>query len=105
VLAELRRYILLVLICIDAEIMRWIYYDIYIKDGKLKIKDGLFSRAIAIPLERLYDVNRLKLDKYISYDSILITDKKVTHLKVKPVSKNKKKGRRLHLSFILGELF
>lgn len=77
--------ILIVLICIDAEIMRWIYYDIYIKDGKLKIKDGFFTRAIAIPLERIYYVNSIKLDKYISYDSIIVTDKKVSHRKIRPV--------------------
>jgi len=92
--------ILLVLICMDAQIIRWVYYDICIKDGKLKIKDSFFSRAINIPLERLYYVNSIKLDKYISYDSILITDKKINHRKVKPVTSDDLRDSEEHIRAI-----
>jgi hypothetical protein len=93
-------YILIVitLLVIDSKILWMMHYDIYIMDEKLRIKDGFFSRVISIPLERLYYVSTVKYGR--GYDSIFVTDKKITHSKVKMLSENEFKGTEGHLGVI-----
>jgi len=75
--------ILFALLIIDAGIIGRIYYNIYVEEGRVKIRDGLFSRPVSIPLDRLYYISSVKLNGKLCYESILFTDKKVNHRKVK----------------------
>ncbi|KPU44612.1 hypothetical protein OXPF_16950 [Oxobacter pfennigii] len=75
--------ILTALLIIDIGIIRKIYYKMEIDKGKLKIRDGVISRAIYIPLDRVYYIESMKLDDEIHYESIIVIDKKVNHKKIK----------------------
>lgn len=77
--------IFVIIMAIDARIIRWMHYSIYIENNRLKIRDGFFSRVISIPLERIFYVNSSKLGDKLHYESLLITDKKINHKKIKPL--------------------
>lgn len=91
--------ILVTLVILEAKIVRWIYYCIYLEDNRVKIRDGIFSRTISIPMDRLYYVSTYKVNE--GYDSILITDKKINHKKVSPLSKQKFKNLNIHMKEII----
>jgi hypothetical protein len=99
--------ILITLIIVDLGIVRWIVYDIDIRDGKLRIKDSLFTRAIYIPLDRIYYISSMGTENDIGYDSIFITDKKITHSKIKPLAAGEFQTGHGHYSVIneLKELY
>lgn len=78
--------ILVMLLILDMNILTRIYYNIYIEDNKLRIRDGFFSRIITIPLERLYYVSSVRIGDNGHYDSIFVTDKKINHSKIKLLS-------------------
>lgn len=92
--------VLVVLVLVDIGTLRWISYNMFIDDDKLKIRDGLFSRAILIPLDRLYYVSTIAPEKGVKYDTLFITDKKTRHRKVKKLDKNEFTGKMGHLNVI-----
>jgi hypothetical protein len=95
-------YVLIVinLLIIDIGIIRWIHYTVYIEDGKLKIRDGFFSRIIPIPIERVYYLSSVKLVKGIDYDTLLIVDKKIGHKKIKRLSLDELYDKKEHMEAI-----
>lgn len=92
-------YILLLafLLVMDAKILMEMHYSIYIEDSRLKIRDGLFSRVISIPLDRIYYISSSKQGRGITYDSIFITDKKVNHSKIRLLKEEDLKHAYHHL--------
>jgi Predicted membrane protein len=85
---------------IDMKVMWWINYRIHITDGKVKIRDGFFSRVISIPLERLYYISSVRIGNEDEYDSIFITDKKINHSKIKLLTESEFKDESEHLSIV-----
>lgn len=75
-----------VLVIIDIQTLRWMYYRIYIEDGKVKIRDGIFSRPISLPTDRLFYISSSKISGGLNCDTIFITDKRLKHKKVKPLT-------------------
>lgn len=93
--------ILVVLIIIDLGIIRWIGFNMYIEDGKLKIRYSRFSREISLPLDRIFYVNSAKSSKAADYDTIFITDKKTGHKKVRKLCDDELKNNREHLKAVI----
>lgn len=79
--------IFFVLLIADISILNWLYYDIIFEDDKIRIKDSFFTRAIVIPLDRIYYISSIKLGS-VDYDSIIIIDKKIHHKKIKRLSED-----------------
>lgn len=91
--------ILLLLIVADAGIFKWMHYDIYFKDGKINIKDGFWIRKLSIPADRIYYISSRNMGNS-DYDSLIITDKKMHHKKVKKLSAIDFKDQKEHLDAI-----
>lgn len=92
--------IIVTIIIIDIGAVRWICYNISVEDGKLKIRDGFFSRIITIPLERIYFVSSAPAGKGMDYDTLFIIDKKIGHKKVKRLSSDEIPDRKEHADAI-----
>ncbi|HBM79776.1 MAG: hypothetical protein QME45_02835 [Clostridiales bacterium] len=92
--------ILLILLIFDADIVRWLHYDIIFKDDRIKIRDSMFERAISVPINRIYYVSTQKAAKKSEYDSIIIFDKRVNHKKVRRLDKSDFRGESVHLNVI-----
>lgn len=92
--------ILASLLAVDFKIIRWLHYNIYIQDNKLKIRDGFFNRVISIPLERIYYISSTKPLGNFDYDSLLITDKKIGHKKIKRLTDDEFSNLKEHMEVI-----
>lgn len=89
--------ILAFLLVMDAKILMEMHYRIYIEDNKLKIRDGLLSRVIPIPLDRIYYISSSRKGEGLFYDSLFITDKKINHSKIRLLMEEELKYDSLHL--------
>lgn len=96
--------ILVVLAEMGINTLHWIYYRIYINDGKLEIRDGFFSKTITIPLDRVFYISSVKLERKNYYESILITDKRIYHKRAKALEGQSYNGISKHLSEVEGML-
>lgn len=92
--------IIVVIIIIDIGTVHWICYNIFIDDGKLKIRDGFFSRIISIPLERIYYISSAPVGKGSDYETLLIIDKKIGHKKVKRLTLDEMPDKKEHTAAI-----
>jgi hypothetical protein len=92
--------ILLLLLIMDFETLYWMHFKIYLEDTKLKIRDGFFSRPVAIPLDRLYYISSERINGRSAYDSIFITDKKIHHRKIKPLGEEEFSNSSSHLEVV-----
>lgn len=92
--------ILIFLFAVIFGVIRWMHYNIFIEDGRLKIRDGFFSKAVSIPIERIYYINSIRLKGNKDYDSLFITDKKTGHKKVRKLSEDEFSGKNEHLQAV-----
>lgn len=98
---------ILIGLCIaDLGIFRWMYYSIYLKDSVVKIRDGFFDRVISIPADRIYYISSRRRGN-LDYDSILITDKKINHKKIKRLSEEEfiNEDERIEIIKELSEIY
>jgi hypothetical protein len=93
--------ILLVLTAVIIGIIRWIGYQMYIDDGKLRIRYSRFSREISIPLERIYYIDSTRSSRATDYDTIFITDKKTGHKKVRKLNEDELRDNKEHLKAVM----
>lgn len=90
----------------EFNVIKYMHYRIYFDKNIVKIKDSFFSRVISIPAERVYCIDSIKKDK-LNYDTILITDKKINHNKIRKLTADDFAGEDDRISIIneLGEIF
>ena len=84
---------------IDAKIIWTIRYRICISGDRLRITDGFLTRTLVIPIDRLYYISTDKASSG-GYCTVFIIDKRINHSSIRPLSEERFKNFKGHLSII-----